>query len=261
MATQVVVSVVMGVFNEEKVIARSLQSIINQSFVDWELIVVDDGSTDQSREIIESFISQDNRIILIQNKTNLGHSTSLNVGMAIAKGKYIARMDADDESLPKRLESQTTFLELHPDIDILGTAAVYIDGQGQTLKEMVFPQWHEDILAKMLRTSPFAHPTIMMKRDFVEVMGGYDVSHTRGEDHDLWLRSRGIGKFHNLPEIHLRYLVSSKVMFRSLFDRASVRLKHSHSIFEYLASIFWSFMDLLVELRKQLMQTLVKFKT
>jgi glycosyltransferase involved in cell wall biosynthesis len=252
MVSKIVVSIVMGVFNEEKLIARALKSIINQTYIDWELIVVDDGSTDSSREIIKSYASQDNRIILVENKTNLGLAASLNSGISIARGKYIARMDADDESLPHRLERQTAFLDLNPNVDVLGTAAVYIDSRGHTIKKVFLAEWHEDILARMLRTCPVIHPSVMMRREFIEMMGGYDNSTRRAEDHDLWLRARGMAKFHNLPEIHLRYLVSSKLMFVTIFDRVLVRLKHSYSISEYVASIFWSILDLLALLRQRL---------
>ena len=252
MVSKIVVSIVIGVFNEEKLIARALKSIINQTYIDWELIVVDDGSTDSSREIIKSYASQDNRIILVENKTNLGLAASLNSGISIARGKYIARMDADDESLPHRLERQTAFLDLNPNVDVLGTAALYVDRQGNTIKEIFLKERHEDILATILRACPIIHPSVMMRREFIKMMGGYDDSSRRAEDHDLWLRARGITKFHNLPEIHLRYLVSSKLMFATIFDRGLVRLKHSNSISEYVASIFWSTVDLLVMLRQKL---------
>ena len=136
MKDQVVVSVVMGAFNEEILIARAIQSIVDQSYINWELIIVDDGSSDGTREIIEAFAAKDKRIILIENKINLGLAKSLNVGISQAQGKYIARMDADDESLPKRLESQTSFLELNSDIDVLGTGAIYVDRRGDCLREV-----------------------------------------------------------------------------------------------------------------------------
>jgi len=251
MKDHVVVSVVMSAFNEETLIAKAIKSIIDQSYVNWELIIVDDGSTDLTKKIINTFVSKDKRIILIENMVNLGLAKSLNIGIARAKGKYIARMDADDESFHNRLKCQTVFLDLNSDIDVLGTGAILIDGQGNYLEEFIQPEMHENIVKHIFKTSPFFHSTIMMRKEFIDRMGGYNELSKRAEDHDLWLRSRSVGKFHNLPEIHLRYLVCPKVIIRSFYDGAIVRLKYSVTFKEYVKAIFWSFIDLLVMLRQR----------
>ena len=130
----------MPAYNAEKYIAESIESILSQTFTDFEFIIINDASTDSTKEIIESF--QDSRIILINNEQNLGVAKSLNIGIATAKGKYIARMDADDISLPERFQTQFNFMEKNPDIDICGSWARMFGDKDDCMQTL---QNHEDI--------------------------------------------------------------------------------------------------------------------
>ena len=125
------ISVIMSVYNSARFLAEAIQSILGQTYNDFEFIIVDDGSSDQSLEIIRSYAKMDNRIRVLENEKKYGLAASLNRCIFIAKGDYIARMDADDICVPDRLEKQIAFLEQHPNIGIIGGSVQEIDGQGQ----------------------------------------------------------------------------------------------------------------------------------
>ena len=152
-------------------------------------------------------------------------------------------MDADDESLPKRFEMQLEFMEKNPEIDILGTGAIYIDSNNNTLGKMIMPESNHNIVREIMKTSPFIHPSIMMKKRFINEIGMYNKDIKRAEDYDLWFRAKHSAKFHNLPEIYLRYLVTHKRVFRSVLDCAKVRIKYAKSGGDYFKAIFWSFVQ------------------
>jgi len=128
-----IVSVLMSVYNSERHLRQSIQSVLDQSFADFEFVIVEDGSEDSSPRILSEFARQDARIVLIKNETNRGLAASLNRGLERAQGKYVARQDADDISLPNRLELQSAYLETHPEIGILGSACTIIDEEEKNL--------------------------------------------------------------------------------------------------------------------------------
>lgn len=202
---QPLVSIIMGAYNEENTIAKCVESIIHQTYKNWEFIICNDCSKDRTEEMIESFCQQDKRIILLNNEKNMRLAASLNRCLETAKGKYIARMDADDESLPERLEKQVLYLESHPDVDCVGCNRLIFDENGNIgiRKSLEYPS--RDILK---RDTPFAHPTIMMKKTVYEKLGGYTVSRDtmRAEDLDLWIRFFANGfKGYNIQEVLYRY--------------------------------------------------------
>ena len=153
-----VISVIMPVWNAAKYLSHSIESILNQSFKDFELIIVDDGSTDRSREIVNSYNDNDSRIVLCKNSHNF--INSLNTGIALSQGKYIVRMDADDMMLPDRLEMQFNFMEENSDIDICGSWMEMFGANSQIIKAN---QKHEDIISGMLLGNCMCHPTIIMR--------------------------------------------------------------------------------------------------
>ncbi len=136
------VSVVMAVHNGEKYLRQAVESILAQTFMDFEFIIVNDGSNDSTDSILGEFASRDKRIIIVQNGKNIGLTRSLNRGLELAHGQLIARMDVDDISFPQRLEAQVDFMESHPEIGILGTAACVIDADGKKGQEIRFPGEH-----------------------------------------------------------------------------------------------------------------------
>ncbi len=197
------ISVIMSVYNGELYLAEAIESILHQTFTDFEFIIIDDGSTDKTKEIISSF--SDRRIKVIENKKNIGLSTSLNKGASIARGKYLARMDADDISLPERLAIQTEFLEAHPEIGLVGCNANVIDEHGTVFRTFYMPQTNALIRWNMCFRTPFIHPTVVIRKEFLEHVRGYDDSILYSQDRDLWQRLSSFTSFANLPDILFHY--------------------------------------------------------
>lgn len=205
------ISVVMSVFNSESYVKEAIDSILNQTLGDFEFIILDDGSTDGSVDIIQKYT--DSRIHFIRNERNLGLRDSLNRGIRLAEGKYIARMDSDDIASAKRFEIQAGYMEQHPDVVMCGGNINYlIDGKLKKNKE-IFPLSFQEIRIALIRYNCFFHPTVMLRTDFVREHELY-YQRTFADDYDLWIRIMNqavlSGKLMiNLPEIFLYYRIHS----------------------------------------------------
>lgn len=202
------VSVLLPVHNAGAYLAASIESILKQSFRDFELIIINDGSTDESPKIISSF--PDTRIVLVNNGKNLGLIASLNKGIRLAKGKYIARMDADDIALPERFRKQVGKMESDPGIAVLSSFVDFINEDGEITGE-----WNTDreavsekeIRSLMMKTNCIAHPTVMMRTDIAKEFL-YKQNQKGAEDWDLWMRILADGKrIAKIPEVLLQYRV------------------------------------------------------
>ena len=183
MQTNPKISVVMAAFNEEKHIQSAVDSILSQTYEDFELIVVNDGSRDNTLESLKSIA--DDRVKIISNTKNNGLPKSLNTGIAQARGCYIARQDADDFSLPQRLQKQFDYLQKHPNIAVLGTATKIIFDDGSFSSR--FPS-ASPTFADLLKSSRFVHGSVMMRKDVLEKVGCYNEIFRHAQDYDLWLR-------------------------------------------------------------------------
>src|SRR5207245_1926293 len=159
-----------------------------QSFNDFELIAIDDGSTDQSAALLADFARSDRRIRLI-SRANTGIVTSLNQSLDLASGEYVARMDADDIALLSRLARQVAFLDAHPDVAVLGSAITLIDEDGGTIRDVAYPLTPPEVSRFLIEVGcALAHPAVMMRRADVAAVGGYRAAYRHAEDYDLWLR-------------------------------------------------------------------------
>lgn len=199
------VTVLMPVYNGEKYLAEAIESILNQTFDGFEFLIINDGSTDRSVEIIEAY--DDRRIRLVQNKSNLKLIATLNKGLELAGGEYIARMDCDDVSMPGRLEKQVEFMDRNPHVGILGSGFQLINGSSEkSSKPILFPSEHAFIRWSLFFYCPIAHPTVMMRKKVILGVGGYtsELIHGRekysGEDYDLWRRASKVTEISNLQE-------------------------------------------------------------
>jgi glycosyltransferase involved in cell wall biosynthesis len=181
------VSVVMPVYNGETYLQEAVESILNQTFTNFEFIIVDDGSTDSTAEILTTYAVLDSRIRPVHNETNLGLIKTLNKGVALAQGKYIARHDADDISLPERLAIQVDYLEQHPEIGMLGTAyyRVFTDGQ-RSLRQP--PLTDTEIRWRLLFGNVWCHPSMMLRRQLLAKSEPVYDNFLHAEDYELWLR-------------------------------------------------------------------------
>lgn len=192
------VTVLMSVYNGEKYLRQAVESILSQSMPDFEFIIIDDGSNDNSLAIIRCY--SDPRIRLIQNKTNFGLVKSLNIGIELAKGKYIARMDCDDVSLPERLTKQKQYLDKHPEVGVVGTGFQIVDENGIIISTHNFPLQHDVIRWSLCFFSPIVHPSVMMRKDVVLKVGKYDPARQYAQDYDLWRRLSNITCLANLRD-------------------------------------------------------------
>lgn len=194
----------MPVYNAERYVREAVESILNQTFRDFEFVIIDDGSTDRSRQILQDYAARDPRVRLT-SRPNTGYLRALNEGLGDCQGEYVARMDADDVSLPERLERQIAFLDAHPERLMVGSALVRIDDDGDVLCEEHLPETHEEIEARLLKPlGAIGHPAAMIRRQSLVDVGGYRQAYYGAEDHDLWLRLAERGKLANLREALLK---------------------------------------------------------
>lgn len=202
------VSVVMPVYNAEVFVEDAIRSVLRQSYGNFELIIIDDRSTDRTYEILKGFQAVDPRIRLTRLPSNRGIISALNQGLKAAQGKYIARMDADDISLPQRFSKQVAYLEAHPEIGILGCGVQNIDHTGKLsfiptlLSDPLQVRWY------VFFGSPFYHPTVMIRKSLLDQFSlAYDPAHQHGEDYGLWARLLSHSQGDNLPEVLLYYRI------------------------------------------------------
>lgn len=227
--TRPLVSVVMPVHNGAAYLLSAINSIRAQQYTHWELIIINDGSTDDTVKLVQSVA--DERFTLINLPRQQGIVAALNTGIAAAKGKYIARMDADDESLPQRFAQQVAFMEAHPETGVLGTQYQGIGGRSKAL-----PLTHDDICWFMFNASPFVHPSVMMRRSLFEAGTlRYDAAFQYAEDLELWTRAAAVTRLANLPRCLIRYRYHQGTHQRFLAQAAQLNTRIRE---QYLPQLF-----------------------
>jgi len=206
---EISVSVVMPVYNGERYLKEAIQSILNQTFGNFEFIIINDASTDKSEEIIKSFT--DPRIIYIKNDRNLGQAESLNQGIRSARGLYVVRIDQDDVSLSERVSTQLSYMEANRDVAILGTWYQEIDENNNVIRRPLFPTSPNVktrlFFARLTGWPSIAHPSVMIRRDVFNKIGYYDPKYHICQDYDLWLRVVREYKIENIAKVLLNYRV------------------------------------------------------
>jgi len=222
-----IVSVVMSVYNGEKYLRESVESILNQTFSDFEFIIINDGSTDVSREILESY--HDERIVLVHQE-NVGLTRALNKGLALAKGKYIARQDADDISRPERLEKQVAFMEAIPSVGLLGTRFEFIDENGTIVRTSPLPTENSILQDQLISINLFCHASVVIRREALEKAGGYRDFFRYSQDYDLWLRIAEQYEIANLTYMLVQYrelpdaISAEKILLQSRYACAAAEM-------------------------------------
>ena len=203
------ITVLMAVYDGEKCLTRTIGSILNQTFTDFEFLIVNDCSTDRTVDVIQSY--DDERIRVHNSKTNMGQTKSLNVGLDLAKAKYIARMDADDYSLPERLEKQYRYITRHPEYSVVSTDCLVIDEFGARRSISKGCSEYKDVIVKLLTGSPINHVSVLMNKEHIARVGGYDCKYRIVADLDLWSRLIRKGyKISNLHEVLSAYRLSER---------------------------------------------------
>lgn len=211
------VSVIIPCYNAEKYVESAVRSIMTQTYKNLEIIVTDDCSTDNTFSILEKLADEDNRIKLFKNETNLKIVKTLNKMVQLANGKYIARMDADDISLPNRIEKQVEFLEKNSDIAFCGTNAWHINENGKKIGFSCLPRTNDEINKFKFYACPFYHPAVMVRSE-VYKENFYDENFLYAEDYELWIR---------LLENYKGYNLKNRLIFyRIFFAQTSKRLSN-----------------------------------
>jgi len=197
--------VLLPVWNGEVFLEQAMESILRQTLSSFELIVIDDGSTDRTAAIAEKLAFGDGRVRLLR-RPHEGLSAALNAGIAAARGEYVARMDADDISAPDRLRKQVAYLDAHPACVAVGAWIDVVDEAGRQIGLKTFVTTHDEISAALLcGVSPMAHPTVVVRGDALRAAGGYDARRYPSEDLDLWFRLGESGELANLGEALLQH--------------------------------------------------------
>lgn len=203
------VSVLLPTYNGARFITKSIESVLLQSFEDFELIIINDGSTDYTPDIAKEFTRKNNRVVFISNKENLGIQKTLNKGLEIAKGEYIARIDDDDEWVDReKLSAQVKFLDEHPDHVLVGTGIIIVDEKRNELFRFLQPQGDKSIRQRMLFKCCFMHTEVLFRKNAVVEVGGYseEEEHKHVEDYHLWLTLGKLGKLANLPTYSIKFM-------------------------------------------------------
>lgn len=193
------VSIIMPVYNCIRYVQESIESILGQTYADWEFIIIDDGSTDGTRELLNN-ICKDPRI-KIYNQDNRGIAKSLNTCLRFASGRYIARQDADDISFPTRLAKQVAFLDSMPECGFVGTWAQWTDEDDKCIQILDYPIQDDEIQLDLLNRCCFTHGSVTMRKTALDKVGGYCEDFQLAQDYDLWLRIAERFKAANIPEV------------------------------------------------------------
>ena len=203
----VLISVILPAYNVQDTIKESIDSILNQTFMDFELIIINDGSKDRTEEVILSY--SDDRIQYYRNEQNKGLIYTLNRGLDLAQGKYIARMDADDISLPTRFEKQVKVMEENLNIVVCGAQIIPFGVDRAKRFTLFLPEESEDLKNLLFIQTCFAHPTVMIRRQvLIDNEVRYDADYSHAEDYKMWIDLSLVGEFYNIQEPLLKYRLS-----------------------------------------------------
>jgi glycosyltransferase involved in cell wall biosynthesis len=262
----------MSVYNGEKYLREAVDSILNQTFRDFEFIIVDDGSTDRTWVALQSY--DDPRIVLLRNEENIGLTRSLNKGLAVARGEYIARMDADDISLPERFEKQVKALDENPCLGLVGSNTYLFNAAGRR-KTKKYPQTDLEIKWYLLFSNGFSHPAVMFRHHLVKEIGFYDETLTSAQDYEFFSRIAEHCEVGNLPQplVVRRYREGRISVVQSERQRATAAMVsrrniqrllslhgeyHSRLVFENLPALWSTQHPPLIEQSPEQVMTCVK---
>ncbi|HMR63834.1 MAG TPA: glycosyltransferase [Anaerolineae bacterium] len=226
MTLQPSVSVMMTVYNGEKYVSQAIHSIRRQSLADFEFVIVDDGSTDRTPELLAEAQARDSRLKVI-TAARLGRAKALNLAWREASGAYIANLDADDLAEPARLERQLAYLQQQPDIGLLGTACRVLDNKKESERVVYQPLTDAELRRRLVRQNPFVHSSVMMPRRVLESLGGYNEHFRISVDYELWVRLAQKYRLANLPDVLTAKRVHSQAYFQRrilTWDKCKARI-------------------------------------
>lgn len=261
------VSVIICTYNRDAYIAKAIESALSQTYENMEIMVIDDGSIDNTKTIMSSYAKNEKVTYVYQE--NQGVSVARNNAIRLSKGEYIAILDSDDFWCYKeKVSEQVDFLTKNPEYVLVGGGLIRIDGHGKEIVRYLPPEKNEDIKKTILIDNPFAHSTVMFKKSSWETVGGYDRTLRFSEDRDLWLKLGRIGKLHNLPKYLAYYLEGGQNQFgliirRSVFANIRMREKYKNDYpnFRKAFLLCWlSYLSSFLPFRKKLWPILFKLR-
>lgn len=235
-----ILSVLLSFYDDEKTLKKSIKSVIGQSFKDFEIILLSDGSKDRSDKIAKKFINKKNNIIFVKSYFNLGLTKMLNIALRYSRGKYLARHDADDICIKERFKKQVNFLNKNKNIHIVGSNAIYLLDKKK--KNIIMPETDFQIKKNLKFRNTLIHSSVMMRSNIFKNTS-YDENYDRCQDYDLWLRIKTKVRFHNIQEnLIIRGNVGKKFLFKELILTSKARFKSCGII----VSFFSFFKDLII---------------
>jgi glycosyltransferase involved in cell wall biosynthesis len=247
MTQKPLISVVMAVFNESpEYIILSINSILNQTLSDFELLLIDDSTSADTISAIDTLTKLDSRIQLLRGQEHFGFVKALNIGLRQAQGKYIARMDGDDISLPKRFELQVAFLENNPDVAVVGGSMNIINETGKVTSHRSYATSFPKVILFTLMRNPLAHPTVMFRKEIVEKGFYYDETFLKAEDLELWLRLINHGyKISNVPDTLLSYRVDGDLAHKRIGENFTYNYKARKKNFSWRIPL-WNIVSIVI---------------
>ena len=231
-----IVTVLMPVYNGAKYLSEAIDSILNQTFQDFEFLIIDDNSNDNSVELIKQYY--DSRIRLIQNTKNIGQSRTMNRGLELAQGVYVARMDQDDISLPERIEKQVIYFENHPKVGVLGCHVRIVDVELRNFNIRPRPMTNYENQWRLLYNTSVMHPSVMFRRILFLKYGGYNNEYSPAEDYEYWSRLSQFTEIHQLPDVLMKLRIheaNTSISNRSnqLKNTLKIRISNINRLFAH----------------------------
>lgn len=226
------VSILITAYNSGRFILDAINSVLTQTYSDWEIVLINDGSTDDTEKIIDKVINSDNRIRYFRNGKNMGFISSLNKGLKLSRGELIARLDSDDIWLDRRkLEKQVNYLSKHVDAVLIGTWGHRIDQVSKKIANIKYPSSDKDIRNYIMIENCFLHSSVVFRKDLILRVGGYDEEFKSAEDYALWLKIGKSGKMHNLPDYMVGYRMNNSGISMTRYDeqiRNTIKAVHRY---------------------------------
>ena len=202
------ISIIITTYNRGNFICEAIHSALSQSFSDWEMIIIDDASEDDTEEIVKKYLEKDSRIKYIKNDKNIGKAKTYNKALSIAISQYIAPLDSDDIWLDRdKLKKQVDFLDANPDYALLGGGIMHIDAHSKPIKKVLFPVYDSVIRNIILQFNPFAQSTLLYRKNVALECGGYSTEYKISDDYELWLKIGLKHKFTNIPQVLSGYRI------------------------------------------------------
>ncbi len=210
------ITVILPAYNGATYLEESVESILSQTVSDFELIAINDGSTDNTFDILQGYSKKDQRVVLIDNPGNIGLIATLNRGLSLSRGRFIARQDADDVSLPHRFEQQLAYFDRNPDVGLVGSTMDAVDEAGRRLEIYRFPETDLEIRFRLLFNCSFCHTSVMVRKELLDRYGlAFDHQFKYAEDYELWVRLLSHTKAYNFPDPLVKYRVVNSGVCKS----------------------------------------------